>query len=329
MEQERLYDDKLKTAFLRTIDARVPIINDEKLWEYYLDEYEKDLDYKTLWKKFKKMIKDSFNDDLKQYNDEVANALRLFSLIGEDIRKEKPIITKENYSDAINDFVHGFSTGENGKRYEDDVYYLTLDLKDAFYQCIDRFSLLKNKTFDEFIKENFPHPEIFDWRGIKIKICHAMDKKYGKAFLLKMELCLLSEIYDSDNSLIKQIKDLGLNIASVDGDSLAFKIGPENTLPKEFMKKYCNKEHVIDGIKIHVYVNKFNRIHYKINGEEHSVSFFTSAIDGKRRYRTKFCPYLWQLVKIYNKEELTEKDMFIREGSGYVLFRDKIEILNV
>ena len=56
-------------------------------------------------------------------------------------------------------------------------------------------------------------------------------------------------------------------------------------------------------------------------------AFFDNVITGKRKFNAKNCLYMWQLNKLFNGEELNELDKMIRNGSGYIKFNDKIEII--
>jgi hypothetical protein len=95
-----------------------------------------------------------------------------------------------------------------------------------------------------------------------------------------------------------------------------FHIGEENNIPEDILNEFCGKDIVFDGLIFHINVYQYNLIHYTLNGEEMFKSFLDNVITGKRKFNAKNCTYMWHLNKLYEGEELTEKDMAIIGGDG-------------
>lgn len=318
-------NEEYKNAFINASDARIAFILEDQYWDYLVEGSENICGYKSLWENFCKMLKEDFNDDINLYNNEFYKLKRKFKSLGKYMERNMPNITKEMYNAELFDFVS--HKNDLGKLMYDGHYYLSIDLKDAAFQFLDYFNCIPNKTFDEFVKEITDYSQILCFRGNKLKCWNEITLCVGDQMQRRMGMAVLSKIYENSHPLIKYIKEKGLKIAEIRTDEILFYVGETNDLSEEFVNEFCGKDVEIGGFMCHINLFKYGLIHYKINDNEMYKAFFDNVITGKRKFNAKNCLYMWQLNKLFNGEELNELDKMIRNGSSYIKFNDKIEII--
>jgi hypothetical protein len=146
--------------------------------------------------------------------------------------------------------------------------------------------------------------------------------------MVRMAMVLLSRIFESNHDVIMFIKNNKLKLVRILNDELVFDVGPKNNLPSDFIKEFCAKDFIVDGIEFHVNVYQYKLIHYTYNGFDMYKAIFDNPVTNKRKFNSKTCLYTWQLNKMYNGEELTEKDKVQFINGKIVPFTDEIKILN-
>lgn len=321
-------DKEIKQEFIKAIDGRVQLILDDNYWDYLLNEYEFDYGYKTEYERFKAFIEDKFKGDIQLYKKEIAELNRNIIPYLSVMQSTYPKISQSDYNDIIVDFAERKKAKDKSIVMEEGAYYLTIDLKDAFTQMIDYFHLCGNLTFNDAIGKCTKVPEIITFRGNKLNIYNRVEDSMGNLRTYKMLLIILSKIYDTDDELINYIKDNNLVLSKILGDELYFKLGDKMTLNKTLINKYCKGVVNINGFDCHVNIVKYGKIHYTYNGIEKYMGYYDNYLTKSRKFHNKTCIYLWQLNKLYKGETLNEKDMYLKDGQGYMPFIDKIEILS-
>lgn len=307
-------DKDIKNAFIRASDARILFPLDDEYWLYFLEGSEEMCGYYSLWNDFKKFLKEHFNNDVNLYNYEFHKIRRTFEDLGDFFSEYKTNITKEMYNPELYNFTR--EKKNLGKLLHNKHYYLSIDLKNAAFQCLDYFKCLGNETFSEYLTKITEHPEILQFRGNKIRCWDEVTIRAGQQYLLRMCFVILSKFYESDHKIMKYIRDNNLQLSNIRTDELMFHIGEENNIPEDILNEFCGKDIVFDGLIFHINVYQYNLIHYTLNGEEMFKSFLDNVITGKRKFNAKNCTYMWHLNKLYEGEELTEKDMVIIGGDG-------------
>ena len=315
-----IQDRDKKIAFIKAIDSRItfPINND--LWDYYLNGAEFDYGYKTLWGEFNDFIKDEYNNSIENYTDELRLINMLFNTLSETF-KTYPIITKNDLDNTIIDVLTNDNQLKKG-------YYVSIDLKDAILQCYKYFNIFDEDGIVGVFEKNSFNKNILKFRGNKINIHQILFSGAKENTYWEMCAFLLNKIYTSDHNIISFLKEKNIPLYFINGDDLLFYIGEENTILKDFIDSYCNKDFIINGIECHVNILYYNNIDYKINDEEKTIGYFDNVVTKKRKYTIKNCYYIWQLDKIYRGIPLIDKDR-ITVGNHYktVPFLDKITIL--
>lgn len=317
-------NEKIKNAFIKASDLRIGLVLDDDYWGYTLENSEKLFGYKTLWENFQTMLSSDFNNDIDLYNAELLKLHIVFKNMADFLNYKKKSIKKEMYNETLFNFVKNKSDLE--KKIFNKRYYLSIDLKNAIFQCLEYFNCCEGKTFDEFIKTKTDYPQLLDLRGNKLKCWDEVTMKIGQQALMRMGLVILSLIYDTDHPIVNYVKE-NLDLAMIRTDELLFAIGDENDFPTELIEEYCGKDCEIGGFVCHINILQYGLIHYKINGEEMYKTYYDDVLTGKRKINAKNCLYMWQLNKLYNEEKLTDKDKVIRDGSGYLPFTYDIEII--
>lgn len=315
----------IKKSFLSSIQPRFNFILDDVYWDYILASSNDAFGIKTLWDNFNNLINEKYNGDISLFDNDVYNLLTAFERLMKIVSDKLPYISKDYYNEELHHFNN--TRLEKGIKMINGNFYLSIDLKNALFQCFEKFGGFYDYTLQDFLKIHTMVPEIFDLRGVKLKCADIVIDYIGEQYMVRMALALLSQIYDSDFELIKFIKENHLKLVRINNDELIFDLGPEISLPDNIINKFCGKDFVVNDIEFHVNLYQYKLIHYTYNGTEMYKTIYDYPLSGKRKFNSDKCIYAWQLNKLYNGEELNEKDKVININGEIVPFNDEIIIL--